>query len=85
MVSVSDLRTLQKGYAAGPGNRRLRANVFFAVAVEIAFLVFLTVFIWNHADPMGDGMEMVGVSMAFIFSSCRSRCRRSCSPKRAAI
>lgn len=67
MVSVSDLRTLQKGYAAGPGNRRLRANVFFAVAVEIAFLVFLTVFIWNHADRMGDGMEMVGVSMAFIF------------------
>lgn len=67
MVGVSDPRVLQKGYAAGPGNRRLRASVLFAVAAEIAFLVFLTVFIWNHADPMGDGMEMVGVSMAVIF------------------
>jgi Na+/proline symporter len=67
VVAASDPRVLQKGYAAGPGNRHLRASVLFAVGVEIAFLVFLTVFIWNHADPMGDGMEMVGVSMAVIF------------------
>ena len=45
---------------------RLRTSVLFAVAVEIAFLVFLTVFLWNHADPMGDGMEMVGAGAAFM-------------------
>ena len=66
-MSVPDPRILQRGYAAGLGNRRLRASVLFAVTVEIAFLVFLTVFLWNHADPMGDGMEMVGVGAAFMF------------------
>jgi hypothetical protein len=25
------------------------------------------VFLWRHADPMGDGMEMVGSSIAFMF------------------
>jgi hypothetical protein len=28
--------------------------------------VFLTVFLYNHANPMGDGMEMVGVGAAFM-------------------
>jgi len=58
---------LQKGYAAGPGDRKLRASVLFATLVETAFTVFLTVFLFRHADPMGDGMEMVGVSIAFMF------------------
>jgi hypothetical protein len=66
-MSVPDPGALQKGYAAGPGNRRLRASVLFAAAAEIAFLVFLTVFLWNHADPKGDGMEMLGASAAFMF------------------
>ncbi len=65
-MSVTDPRTLQKGYAAGPGNRRLRASVLLTVAVEFAFIVFLTVFLFRHADPMGDGMEMVGASAAFM-------------------
>ncbi len=65
-MSGPDPRTLQRGYATGPGNRRLRTSVLFAVAVEIVFLVFLTVFLWNHADPMGDGMEMVGAGAAFM-------------------
>lgn len=58
---------MQKGYAAGPGNRRLRASILLTVAAEFAFIVFLTVFLFRHADPMGDGMEMVGVSMVFMF------------------
>jgi hypothetical protein len=65
VVSAIDPRALQKGYAAGPGDRKLRLSVLLAVAAEIAFLVFLTVFLWNHADPKGDGMEMVGVGAAF--------------------
>ena len=39
------------------GDKRLRASVLFAVAVEIAFLVFLTGFLFAHADPKGDGMR----------------------------
>ena len=48
------------------GDRRLRASVLFAVAAHGLFLVFFTVFLFKHADPMGDGMEMVGASAAFI-------------------
>jgi hypothetical protein len=66
-MTAIDPRALQKGYATGPGNRRLRASVLLAVAVEIAFLVFLTRFLWRHADPKGDGMEMVGVGTAIMF------------------
>jgi hypothetical protein len=50
----------------GPGSRRLRASVLFAVYAEIAFLVFLGVFLWRHANPKGDGMEMAGLSAAFM-------------------
>jgi hypothetical protein len=57
---------LQKGYAAGKGNRRLRISVLFAVGVQCLFLIFLTVFLFNHANPKGDGMEMVGVGAAFM-------------------
>ena len=66
MVSAPDPRTLQRGYATGPGNRRLRASIWLTVAAEFAFIVVLTVFLFRHADPMGDGMEMVGVGMAFM-------------------
>ena len=48
------------------GDRRLRASVLFAVAAESLFLVFLTVFLFNHADPKGDGMEMVASGAAFM-------------------
>jgi hypothetical protein len=58
---------LQKGYAAGPGDRWLRLSVLLTAATEIGFLVFLTVFLWKHANPKGDGMEMVGVGAAFMF------------------
>jgi hypothetical protein len=58
---------LQKGYAAGPGDTKLRASVLLATLVETAFIVFLTGFLLRHADPVGDGMEMVGVSIAFMF------------------
>ena len=67
MSAPPDPRTLQRGYATGPGNRRLRASILFAAAIEIAFLVFLTIFLWNHANPKGDGMEMVGVGAAIMF------------------
>jgi hypothetical protein len=48
-------------------DRRLRTSVLFAVAVESLFIVFLTVFLFNHADPKGDGMEMVAVGAAMMF------------------
>ena|SRR3990172_409314 len=49
------------------GDRALRTSVLFAVAVQSLFLGFLTVFLFNHANPMGDGMEMVGAGAAFMF------------------
>jgi hypothetical protein len=49
------------------GNRRLRTSVLFTVAVHGLFIIFFTVFLFQHANPMGDGMEMVGASAAFLF------------------
>ena len=48
-------------------DRHLRTSVLFAVAVHSLFILFFTVFLFQHADPMGDGMEMVGSSIAFMF------------------
>ena len=48
------------------GDKRLRFSVLFACATEAAFIVFLTVFLFQHADPRGDGMEMVFVGFAFM-------------------
>jgi hypothetical protein len=47
------------------GEKRLRFSVLFACGMESAFIVFLTVFLFQHADPRGDGMEMAGVGFAF--------------------
>jgi hypothetical protein len=52
--------------ALSKDDKRLKASVLFAVAAESLFIVFLTVFLFNHADPKGDGMEMVAVSAAFM-------------------
>ena len=60
MATRAQTRTLTQG------DRRLRASVLFAVAAESLFLVFLTVFLFNHADPKGDGMEMVASGAAFM-------------------
>jgi hypothetical protein len=48
------------------GDKRLRLGVLFACAIEAAFVVFLAVFLFQHSDPRGDGMEMVGVGFAFM-------------------
>jgi hypothetical protein len=48
------------------GDKRLRLSVLFACGMEAAFIVFLTVFLFRHADPHGDGMEMAFVGFAFI-------------------
>ena len=48
------------------GDKRLRLSVLLACATEAAFIVFLTVFLFQHADPLGDGMEMVFVGFAFM-------------------
>jgi hypothetical protein len=40
--------------------------VLFACATEAAFIVFLTAFVFQHADPHGDGMEMAFVGFAFM-------------------
>jgi hypothetical protein len=47
-------------------DKRLKASVLFAVAVESLFILILTVFLFNHANPQGDGMEMVASSAAFM-------------------
>ncbi len=49
------------------GDSRLRLSVLFTVTVHCLFLIFLTVFLFNHANPKGDGMEMVAVGAAFMF------------------
>ncbi|MGZ8401509.1 MAG: hypothetical protein ACXWVI_09450 [Methyloceanibacter sp.] len=52
------------------GKRAIRpapATVLLTVAAQSLFLVFLTVFLFNHANPKGNGMEMVGVGAAFMF------------------
>ena len=49
------------------GDKRLRLSVLFTVTVHCLFLIFLTVFLFNHANPKGDGMEMVAVGAAFMF------------------
>jgi hypothetical protein len=36
------------------GDKRLRISVLLACAMEAAFIVFLTVFLFQHADPRGD-------------------------------
>ena len=36
---------------------RLRLSVLFACGVEAAFVVFLTVFLFKHADPRGDSKD----------------------------
>jgi hypothetical protein len=66
-VSASPAIASSNGRDLGPGDSLLRRTVFAVVGAEILFLVFLTVFLWNHADPMGDGMEMVGVGAAIMF------------------
>jgi ABC-type sugar transport system permease subunit len=48
------------------GDKRLRLSVLFACATEAAFIVFITAFVFQHADPQGDGMEMAFVGFAFM-------------------
>src|SRR5262245_60581856 len=43
-----------------------RVSVLLACANEAAFIVFLTWFLFQHADRRGDGMEMAGVGFAFM-------------------
>ncbi|MGD9500990.1 MAG: hypothetical protein AB7V40_00705 [Methyloceanibacter sp.] len=54
-------------HAGKSGAPRLRATVLFIVYAELAFLAFLGAFLWWHADPKGDGMEMVGLGAAFMW------------------
>jgi ABC-type sugar transport system permease subunit len=48
------------------GDQWLRLSVLLVCGVEAAFIVFLAVFLFQHADPRGDGMEMAGVGFAFM-------------------
>ena len=48
------------------GDQRLRLSVLFACGMEASFIVFLTVFLFQHADPRGDGMAMAFVGFAFM-------------------
>jgi hypothetical protein len=61
MVMATRVQTLSQG------DQRLRTSVLFAVAVHSLYIVFLTVFVFKHADPMGDGMEMVVISATIMF------------------
>jgi len=53
------------GQTVSTGDKRLQAAILLVIAIESLFLVFLTVFLINHANPKGDGMEMVAVGAAF--------------------
>jgi hypothetical protein len=55
-----------KSASLSVADERLRLSVLLACAIEAAFIVFLTVFLFQHADRHGDGMEMVGVGFAFM-------------------
>ena len=44
-----------KSTSLSVGDERLRLSVLLACAIEAAFIVFLTVFLFRHADPHGDG------------------------------
>jgi len=55
-----------KSTSLSVGDERLRLSVLLVCAIEAAFIVFLTVFLFQNADPHGDGMEMVGVGFAFM-------------------
>jgi hypothetical protein len=52
--------------SASLGGRRLRLSVILVCALEAAFIVFLTVFLFQHANPHGDGMEMAGVGFRLL-------------------
>ena len=58
------MRTKSKSLPVG--DERLRFSVLLTCAVEAAFIVFLTVFLFQHSNPHGDGMEMAGVGFAFM-------------------
>jgi hypothetical protein len=55
-----------KSKSLSVGDERLRLSVLLTCAIEAAFIVFLTVFLFQHSNPHGDGMEMAGVGFAFI-------------------
>jgi hypothetical protein len=64
-IWLQDARNERSG-SESLGDKRLRLSVLFACAMEAAFIVFLTVFLFQHSNPRGDGMEMVGVGFAFM-------------------
>jgi len=55
-----------KSTSLSVGDERLRLSVLLICAMEAAFIVFLTVFLFRHSNPRGDGMEMVGVGFVFM-------------------
>lgn len=55
------------GKTLSKDDKRLQASVLFAVAVHSLFILFFTVFLFQQANPTGDGMELVGSSIAFMF------------------
>jgi hypothetical protein len=48
------------------GDERLRLSILLVCGMEAAFIVFLAVFLFQHADPHGDGMEMAAVGFSFM-------------------
>jgi hypothetical protein len=48
------------------GDRRLRLSVLLVCWAELGFILFLTVFLFKHSNPLGDGMEMAYVGFAFM-------------------
>ena len=47
-------------------NAALRIVLLLLTAAQMIFIVFLTVFIIDHMNPQGDGMEFVAVSTAIM-------------------
>src|SRR6476469_495856 len=57
------------------GEKRLRFSVLFACGMEAAFIVFLTVFLFQHADLRGDGVG--GLRLLADLFAVHTACLRS--------
>jgi len=64
VLALEALKTWVAGTSPAHKRASWQARVLFRRGPGI---IFFTAFLFKHADPMGDGMEMVVTSIAFIF------------------
>ena len=57
--------------------KMLRAAIYACVAVQVLIYLYLFVYIGEHTNPKGDGMEWVAIVPGGAFSQLE-RCRHGC-------